>query len=158
MKNHSRRLNAARHTACFLFLAAATIALGQDAWRESAAARRASLVQKDSLQNNDYNIKAGPVLVKLNAAFGTEWNDNVTLSDKNASSDFALTPSFNIGAYWPISVNNTLSFNFGIGYIKYLDHPQLDQLIIAPSSARSATWKSNDKAELGAMINWSSCG
>ena len=34
-------------------------------------------------------------------------------------------------------MNNTLAFNFGIGYIKYLDHPQLDQLIIAPSSALS---------------------
>lgn len=120
--------------------------MAQDAWRESAAAQRATLAQKESLKNDDYNIKAGPLLIKLNASLGTEFNDNVTLADVNPTSDFAILPQFNVGMFWPLSQNNTLSFNFGLGYLKYFKLSQFDQLLIAPSSAVAFDFRIGDVA------------
>lgn len=145
------KINDGRHAALgrvlsLVLLVSASAAVAQDAWRESAAAQRATLAQKESLKNDDYNIKAGPLQIKLNASLGTEFNDNVTLADVNPSSDFAILPQFNVGIFWPVSQNNTLAFNFGIGYLKYFKHSELDQFLIAPSSAVSFDFHVGDVA------------
>src|SRR5450432_4278081 len=44
----------------------------------------------------DYNIKLGPISFKLGAGLGTEFNDNINLSDNNREADFILSPQFSI--------------------------------------------------------------
>ncbi len=84
--------------------------------REAAAAGRAR-----SLQSN-YNLRFGPVRLKLDAGLDLEFNDNVNLADPRLPegigprSDFFFRPRLNIGAFWPVTQLNTLTLRLGFGY------------------------------------------
>jgi len=73
-----------------------------------------------------YNVKAGPVLLRMTAGIRNEFNDNIALSNNDRREDFIITPQVGVSANWPITALNSLSFGFGAGYSKYLNNPGAD--------------------------------
>lgn len=90
----------------------------------------------DSTQDEKYNMAVGPVRMSVAVGVGLEWNDNISLADKNRESDFIFRPLVNLDVMWPISDLNTLRFSVGASYAKYFDHSELDSggLILSPNS------------------------
>ena len=84
----------------------------------------------------DYNMKVGPVLFNFNNSIEADYIDNIGLSSTGAQSDFTLTPEIGVGASWPITESNTLSFGTSLGYTAYMIHPQYDtgNLLVSPNS------------------------
>jgi hypothetical protein len=120
-----------------LFAAAFSQAGAQELPRPSLARIKASQELP-----KDYNLRLGPLLLNLDASFGTEFTDNVNLaSDAPGSSgpeaDFLFRPAAGVNARWQVTKLNNLQLRLGVGYLKYLDHPELDsqQVLISPDSA-----------------------
>lgn len=82
----------------------------------------------------DERMRIGPVNFGVGVSYGLEWNDNLNLTSTNLESDFIHRPGVNLRAVWPATKDSTLSFGMGIGYVKYMDNSDLDQLSIAPDS------------------------
>ncbi|GEM_PF-851453 len=79
-----------------------------------------------SSEGQHYNLKAGPVLLRMTAGLRTEYNDNIALSNKDRRDDYIITPQVGASANWAITSFNALSFGFGAGYSKYLNNPGAD--------------------------------
>lgn len=73
-----------------------------------------------------YNIKLGPVTFRLSAGVDFQYNDNINLSETDREHDFIITPNIGLVAAWPITSLNTLRLSLGMGYNKYILHPELD--------------------------------
>ncbi len=84
----------------------------------------------------NYFLKAGPVDFKANATMGVEYNDNIGLSQTNRQSDLILRPMLQIDSEWRLTTLNTMRFDIGIGYAKYLRHGSLDtnSILLDPGS------------------------
>lgn len=80
-------------------------------------------------------LKAGPVYFNVGLGYSLEWNDNVNISSSSPEADFIHRPQMDVRAVWPATKDSTLSFGMGIGYQKYMDHPDLGGLLISPNSA-----------------------
>src|SRR5688572_32581432 len=76
----------------------------------------------------DYNLKWGKVTGRLYGSVQAEFNDNINLSDVNAKSDISLAPLIGIGFMWPLSENNVLEFDIGVGYRAFLKHSELNTI------------------------------
>lgn len=87
-------------------------------------------------QRGNYNIKSGPVEVKINAGVKNTYSDNINLSEVDRLDDYIITPYANIAAVWPMTQNNTLRVGLGISYDKHLNHPEADSNapILSPDS------------------------
>lgn len=109
-------------------------ALAQDAVEQSEAVDVGRRARKQAIDRNLYNLKAGPVLMRFDALMGFEFNDNPQLLENPKEVDFAFHPQVDVAALWALDSRNALSFNLGVGYIKYVNNTDLDRLIIAPSS------------------------
>ena len=81
-----------------------------------------------------YNLKWGKLTGRFHASIGTELNDNLNLSQHHGEFDASFAPNVAVGFLWPISQKNNLQFELGVGYRFYVNHPQLDSLIISPNS------------------------
>lgn len=81
-----------------------------------------------------YNLKVGPMSVRMDAGVTTTYNDNINLSKTAPISDFTFTPSTSIHGLWQVSELNTLSFNIGLGYQMYASHSEDDCILLAPDS------------------------
>lgn len=95
------------------------------------------VLQQPSLgQRGNYNIKAGPVEVKINAGVKTTYNDNINLSEVDRLDDVIITPYTNIAAVWPMTQQNTLRVGLGISYNKHIFNPEADSNapILSPDS------------------------
>ncbi len=70
----------------------------------------------------DYNLRLGPIRLKLNAGLQFEYDDNVNLADERISgefgpqSDFFIRPQLNMIASWQVTQINRLSLRLGMGY------------------------------------------
>lgn len=73
-----------------------------------------------------YNLKMGPVRFNLTGNMGIEYNSNITASGLEPLSDLIFLPGIDMAGDWQITDVNTLNFNFGIAYRKYLNNPELD--------------------------------
>lgn len=82
----------------------------------------------------DERMRIGPVNFGVGVAYGLEWNDNINLTSTNLESDLIHRPGVNLRAVWPATKDSTLSIGMGIGYVKYMDNSDLDQLTITPDS------------------------
>lgn len=109
----------------------------QEALAESVVVERSRKARKEAIDQNQYRFKAGPVLMRLDAIMGFEFNDNPNLLEDGDDADFAFYPQLELATLWPINKLNALSFNLGVGYRKYIDHTELDQLVITPNSELS---------------------
>ncbi len=84
-----------------------------------------------------YNFRVGPVFFLASAGLGIEYDDNIGRTSSGKEGDLVLFPTLGLQALWQISRLNTVEFQTGISYTKYLSHPQLDTqtLLLAPDSA-----------------------
>ena len=111
--------------------------LGQEALRESLAGSKSAEARELAIENQPYNIKAGPVSLLFDASLGIELNDNINLAETGRQDDVIFQPKLNIRAFWPVTQQNSLNFSLGVGYAKYLNNSQYDYPSIAPGSALS---------------------
>ena len=119
------------------YLLCAPLARGQESIRASLAGDAAAFARRPVISNTGYNLQLGPVLAKLSASLGLEFNDNITLSESNRESDLIVRPSLGANVVWQVSELNALRLDLGIGYAAYVSHSQFNTqgLLIAPQSA-----------------------
>jgi len=119
------------------FSFAATGARGQDAIQMFYADKQLDS-SKNAISDPDYyNIKTGPVNLRFQSTLQTEFTDNVNYTGTNRVADVYFQPAVNMRAYWPVTLNNSLFFNTGIGYTFYVKDSNLDHLDINPDSSLS---------------------
>ncbi|MDX6766256.1 MAG: hypothetical protein SFU85_05655 [Candidatus Methylacidiphilales bacterium] len=89
--------------------------------------------KKDSLKGN---ARVGTSTVRLVGGLSTQFNDNINYSENNRLSDFIITPVVELNLLWPVTDLNTLTFDIGASYDKYIQHPEADTkgINIAPDS------------------------
>jgi hypothetical protein len=87
-----------------------------------------ALFLSSSLQatTEDYNLKAGPVLLKVDAGLRGTYSDNISLSEFDRLEDYIITPYANLTAIWPMTQSNTLRVGLGVAYDKHLLNPDAD--------------------------------
>jgi Putative beta-barrel porin 2 len=126
-------------SACFLgmLLGAPTAAHSQEAIRHSIASSATVAVANASNPIQRPNLRIGPVGLRATAGVEFEYNDNVTLSEKDREGDFIIRPRVNLSAAWQVTRQNVLTLDLGLGYAFYMDHSELnsDALLISPQSA-----------------------
>lgn len=83
------------------------------------------------------NARIGSATLRVVAGLRTQYNDNISYSEFNRLSDFIISPNIEFNVLWPITEANTLTFDLGLSYDKYLDNPEADSnnVVIAPDSA-----------------------
>ena len=126
----------------FLFLALGLMchaqkSPAQELMRESLAGPEAEQAAID--QNTDqsnYNLKVGPVRFLLDTFAGIEYIDNIAYSEHDRESDEVIRFGLNIRALYAITRLNTIQFDLGIGFVRYLEHPDAtnNDLFITPGS------------------------
>lgn len=119
--------------AALLFLLPAGSLPAQESIRPSLAGAFEAATRKPTIDTSSYNLKLGPVVFNLSDSLDVEFTDNVGLSETNRKADLILEPFVNARAFWQFSQLNALSFNLGIGYIKYLKNSQFDMIDVAAS-------------------------
>ncbi|HEV3271725.1 MAG TPA: hypothetical protein VGZ93_06035 [Candidatus Methylacidiphilales bacterium] len=109
-------------------------AKSQDTSRESLSGESVAEQLQQSGVNQAYNLRLGPVTLRLESDITTSFNDNINLANTGRITDIVMTPSSVVHANWKISELNTLTLDLGIGYQMYLLHSQYDSLLISPDS------------------------
>ena len=107
--------------ACGCALAAGSLH-GQEALRYSMTGEAAVTARRHQLQNPQYTVKYGDFRLLLTPSLGLDWNSNVYASQDNPEDDFILRPMLQLNASYPITQNNLLNLNVGVGYDYYFDH------------------------------------
>lgn len=85
-------------------------------------------------ETSAYNLKWGKMIARVHASTQFEYNDNINLSDTNPRSDLSIGPQVGVGFLYPVSKNNLLQLDLGVGYRWYLDSPAVSSLMLAPNS------------------------
>ena len=67
---------------------------------------------------------------------GFEYIDNITYSDHDRLSDEVFRLALNLRALWDITRLNTLDVRLGIGFVRYIEHPEAAKgdVFITPGS------------------------
>lgn len=107
---------------------------GQDAIQMLGADRQISGNQGQVSNPEYYNLKAGPVNLRFQSDLGVVASDNVNYTDTNRVADLYFTPEVKLRAFWPVTLENSLYFNTGIGYVTYVKSSNLDHLDVNPDS------------------------
>ena len=102
--------------------------------RESLSGESIAAQLRQSSVSPNYNLKIGPVGIRLDASLTTSYSDNINLSKAERIGDFTTTPSVGLNAHWAVSDLNTLDFHMGIGYQTYLSHSQYNSILLSPDS------------------------
>ncbi len=120
-----------------LSLAALAAPLGaQELQRYSLAGSTAAEAGRTASQEeNNYNLKVGPVRFLASVYAGFEFNDNIGYSE-NKTSDVAVRFGINLKALWNLTRLNTLALDIGLGFQRYIDHPEVikGNIFITPNS------------------------
>ena len=111
-------------------------ARGQELMRDSLAGVDVAEARRPSVEEQNYNLRAGPVRFLFSANAGVEYIDNINYSDKNRIDDVLLRAGFNVGALWNVTKLNTLAADLGLAYVRYAGHPDATKsnVVIAPGS------------------------
>ena len=119
----------------FVAACAAPRAGAQELMRESLAGADAGQ-NATTTDDTNYNLKLGPVRFQLDANAGLEYIDNITYSEVNRESDEVVRLALNIRALYAITRLNTLQLDLGIGFVRYIEHPDAtnNDLFITPGS------------------------
>jgi len=115
----------------------AVVGLSQEALRPSLAGEAAASQRRLEMENQPYNFKIGRFSALIDSSLSLEWNDNVNLAEGNRQEDVILKPQFHAYSFWPITTKNALNLDLGVGYVKYVKHPEYDRLLIQPGSELS---------------------
>ena len=99
-------------------------------------------IPEEAAEADKYNFAIRDIRFSLAVGAGIEYNDNITLSDKNRIEDFVFRPSLDLQATWRLSDLNTLRFNIGVSYAKYFDHSEFDSdsVLLSPNSELALTF------------------
>jgi hypothetical protein len=124
------------------FLLAAALVCGtalraQELMRESlAGADVADTGRTTSIEEQNYNLRLGPIRFLMSATAGFEYIDNIGYSQINRESDVVARLALDIRSIWQLTRLNTLNFDLGIGFVRYIDHPDAtsNNLFITPGS------------------------
>jgi opacity protein-like surface antigen len=101
------------------------------------------LALPESMEEEDrYNFALGNFRFGLAVGVGVEWNDNINLSDNNRQEDIIIRPILNLESTWQMSDLNTLRFNIGLSYAKYMEHDEYDTdgVLVSPTSDIALTF------------------
>lgn len=124
----------ARFLLTCLLLVSGGSAWAQDAFRASLAGQAAAEARKGAARQR-YNVKFGPVSLRLAQQLGIEATDNVrNAPSSDAESDLVLQPRFDVGMLWHATEKNSLNLNVGLGYNKYIRTSQYDSFYVSPNS------------------------
>ena len=102
----------------------ASPAPAQEALRNSLTGEAAAAARKIQVESVPYTFKSGDFKVLVTPSLDLDWNDNINLVKTGALDDFILRPQVQLDLSYPITENNLLSLNVGVGYDKYLEHDQ----------------------------------
>ena len=113
--------------------------VAQMAVRPSLSGAQASIDRMAAITEEPYNLKLGQVRFRLSANARAEYNDNINLAETGAESDLILGTTLTAQGTWHVTPLNSLRLTLGVGYEKYLAHPEFDsrQLQISPGSQLS---------------------
>lgn len=111
-------------------------ARGQELMRDSLAGVDVAEARRPSLEEQNYNLRVGPVRFLFSANGGVEYIDNINYSERNRESDVLLRAGFNASAIWNVTRLNTLSLDLGVAYVRYVNNPDAagTNVVIAPGS------------------------
>ncbi len=84
-----------------------------------------------------YNLKLGPTLWNFIGGLGIEYTDNVNYQEKNRQADAVFLPEVNTKMLWPLSEKNVLNLAVDVGYLKYVQRSDLDEVFLMPGSELS---------------------
>lgn len=119
-----------------MFGVALALTSSSGAWAQGEYITRTLPERPMAGANLPYTFKKGDFRVLLSPSFSTEWNDNVNGSD-GGNSDFILRPMLQIDASYPITRNNLLRLNLGVGYDQYLENTELSTWRLQSGTALS---------------------
>ena len=87
----------------------------------------------------DYNLRVGPVKFSADVVGGIEYIDNISYSQVNRESDEVVRLGLNILTVVPLTRLNTLRFDIGVGFVRYIEHPNATSgdVFITPGSQLS---------------------
>lgn len=106
----------------------------QEALRMSLAGQDMAERRKEQLSKQKYNLRLGPVDMRLTGSLGVEATDNVFAADNNPKADLTVRPQMNLFSHWRVTEKNSLTFGLGVGYAKYLRTTEYDNLFISPDT------------------------
>ena len=111
----------------------------QELTRESLAGPDAAASSSNTTSSADqpnYNLRIGPVRFLADVDAGFEYIDNITYSDNNRLSDEVFRLALNVRALWDITRLNTLDLRLGVGFVRYIEHPEAAKgdVFITPGS------------------------
>ncbi|GAB4246422.1 MAG: hypothetical protein OHK005_12210 [Candidatus Methylacidiphilales bacterium] len=88
-------------------------------------------------QADRYNLRVGPVDVRVQAGTALGYSDNINFSETNPIGSMFIEPNLQFGFLWDITELNQLRLNLGLGYRKYFDSEATDTngVRITPDSA-----------------------
>ena len=123
----------------FLVLGRGGICMAQYDVRMSQTGSEAAAARKESkkFKRGSPNLRLGPLEISFGGGLTQEYNDNIGLSQTKTVDDIIMTPSLGIGVAWPVTALNGLNASLGLGYAKYMNHPEFDSetILIQPDSA-----------------------
>jgi hypothetical protein len=141
MENHRLWRHRSWGRVCVALVGAAMLMRGsfvsaQELQRNSLVSAQNVAAAKLSSEENNYNLKVGPVRFLASAFAGFEFNDNIGLSQNNRTADVAVRFGIDLRAVWQLTRLNALSIDVGIGFQRYLNHPDVikGNVLIAPNS------------------------
>jgi len=104
-----------------LVLLAASTAPAQEALRNSLAGDLAAQARHVQMESLPYTFKSGDFKLLVVPSLNLDWNDNVNISKTDPEQDFILRPQMQLDVSYPMTRNNVLSLNAGVGYNKYFE-------------------------------------
>jgi hypothetical protein len=116
---------------CFLLCFSAS---AQEALRSSLAGQAAAAARQRQQETGSYSFKSGDFRMLVTPSLELDWNDNINLSRTDPEQDFILKPLVRFDAKYPITAQNLLRFNVGVGYDIYLEHSQYSTFRLDPGS------------------------
>ncbi len=112
----------------------------QEMMRESMSTPSSTSTTTSPIANTtnatDYNLRVGPVKFSLDAVAGIEYIDNISYSEVNRTSDEVVRLGINLLTIVPLTKLNSLRFDLGVGFVRYLEHPNATSgdVFITPGS------------------------
>jgi hypothetical protein len=95
--------------------------------RHSLAGEQAAQELKESIQAEDYDLRYGPVKMRVGASVGVNYTDNVFYSDSaDEEEDIMIAPRVTLDALWPVSELNTLRLSLVTSYEWYHNNDDLN--------------------------------
>ena len=109
----------------------------QEAVRLSMASADAAAARRQAASTlGYYNLKMGQTGWRFGTGLGVEYNDNVRYTE-DKEGDFILRPNITASMLWPVTDQNSLNLDLGVGYWAYLKNPDLSRWDISPNSELS---------------------